>query len=132
MEPGLETEVTWSLADGNNLFRTEAITASKAVTIRRLWMAVPTKADHIATRPEDGTRPDQLTSAHVTFDVRVLSSDWPMQISAFAIGDDSLGRGDRGPIPLNLILETKHEVTLQPNSTKKWGGELTRVAEPHP
>jgi hypothetical protein len=131
-EPGLRTEVTWSLADGKNLFRAEAITASKALTIRRLWMAVPTKADHIETYLTDGTRRDQLTSAHVTLATRVLSSDWPLQISAFATGDDPLGRGDRGQIPLHLILATTHEVTLQPNSTKKWEIELTSAAEPHP
>ena len=131
-EPGLRTEVTWSLADGKNLFRAEAITASKALTIRRLWMAVPTKADHIETYLTDGTRRDQLTSAHVTLATRVLSSDWPLQISAFATGDDPLGRGYRGQIPLHLILATTHEVTLQPNSTKKWEIELTSAAEPHP
>jgi hypothetical protein len=132
VEPGLRTEVTWSLAGGKNLFRTEVITASKELTIRRLWMAVPTKADHIKTYLTDGTRADQLTSAHVTLEARVLSSDWPLQISAFATGDEPLGRGDRGPIPLHLILATTHEVTLQPNSTKKWEIELTSAAEPHP
>jgi hypothetical protein len=131
VEPGFQTEVTWSLAGGKNLFRTEVITASRAVTIRRLWMAVPTKADHIETYLTDGRRADQLTSAHVTLEARVLSSDWPLQISVFATGDEPLGRGDRGPIPLNLILETTHEVTLQPNSTKKWEIELTSIAEPH-
>src|SRR5580698_5601016 len=132
VEPGLRTEVTWSLADGKNLFRTEVITASKAVTIRRLWMAVPTKADHNETYLTDGARTDQLTAAHVTLDARVLSSDWPLRISAFAAGDDPLGRGDRGPIPLHLVFETTHELTLQPNSTKEWKIELTSVAESHP
>ena len=132
VEPGLRTEVTWSLADKNNLLRTEVITASKAVTIRRLWMAVPTKADHSETYLTDGARTDQLSSAHVTLDARIVSSDWPLRISAFATGDDPLGRGDRGPIPLHLIIETTHEVTFQPNSTKKWEIELTSVAEPRP
>jgi hypothetical protein len=132
VEPGLRTEVTWSLADKNNLFRTEVITASKAVTIRRLWMAVPTKADHSETYLTDGARTDRFTSAHVTLDARILSSDWPLRISAFATGDDPLGRGDRGPIPFHLIVETTHEVTLQPNSTKKWEIELTSIAESHP
>ena len=132
VEPDLQTAVTWSVADGKNLFRTEAITASKALTIRRLWMAVPTKADHVATYLVDGRRTDRLTSAHSTLDVRVLNSDWPLRISAFATGDNPLGRGDRGPIPLHLILETTQEVTLQPNSNKKWEIELTSVEEPRP
>ena len=132
VEPGLRTEVTWSLADKQNLFRTEAVTASQAVKIRRLWMAVPTRADRIETYLTDGTRTDRLTSPHIALDVRTLSSDWPLRISAFATGDDALGRGDRGPIPLHLIIETTHEVTLQPNSTKKWEIELTSLAEPRP
>ena len=132
VEPGLRTEVTWSLADGKNLLRTEVITASKAVTIRRLWIAVPTRADHSETYLTDGARTDQLTAAHVTLDARILSSDWPLRISAFATGDDPLGRGDRGPIPLHLVFETTHELTLQPNSKKEWEIELTSVAESHP
>ena len=132
VDPGLRTEVTWSLADGKNLLRTEAVTASQAVTIRRLWMAVPTRADHIETSLTDGTRTDRLTSPHIAWDVRTLSSDWPLRISAFATGDDALGRGDRGSIPLHLIVETTREVTLQPNSTKKWEIELANVAEPRP
>jgi hypothetical protein len=130
VDPGLRTEVTWSIADGNNLLRRESISASRAVTIRRLWMAVPSKADHITTHFADGTRTDQLTSTHTTLGVRVLNSDWPLEMSAFATGDDPLGRGDRGAIPLHLILETTNELRLRPDSTGKWEIELTGVAEP--
>jgi hypothetical protein len=62
-------------------------------------------------------------------DVRVLNSDWPLQISAFATGDDPLGRGDRGPIPLHLMLETPQELTFAPGTAQRWEIELTSIAE---
>jgi hypothetical protein len=129
VDPGLKTEVTWSIADVKNLYRRESITASQELKIRRIWMAVPTKANHIVTDLTDGARTDHLTSAQVSLDVRVLSSDWPLQISAFATGDDPLGRGDRGPIPLHLILETSHQLTFAPGSAHRWEIEFTSIVE---
>jgi hypothetical protein len=129
VDPGLKTEVTWSLTDGRNLYRTESITASKELKIRRIWMTVPTKANHIVTDLTDRARTDHLISAQATFDVRVLNSDWPLRISAFATGDDPLGRGDRGPIPLHLILETSHELTFAPGAAHRWEIELTSIVE---
>jgi hypothetical protein len=128
VDPGLKTEVTWSIADGKNLHRTESITASKELKIRRIWVTVPTKANHIATDLTDGARTDHLTSPQVALDVRVLSSDWPLRISAFATGADPLGRGDRGPIPLHLILESSPDLTFAPGTTHRWEIELTSVA----
>src|SRR5580693_4655584 len=87
VDPGLKTEVTWSIAEGKNLYRTESITASKELKIHRVWMAVPSKANHITTNLTDGDRTDHLTSSQVSLDVRVLNSDWPLQISVFATGD---------------------------------------------
>jgi hypothetical protein len=121
--------VTWSLTDGRNLYRTESITASKELKIRRIWMTVPTKANHIVTDLTDRARTDHLISAQATLDVRVLNSDWPLRISAFATGDDPLGRGDRGPIPLHLILETSHELTFAPGAAHRWEIELTSILE---
>ncbi len=129
VDPGLKTEVTWSIAEGKDLYRTESITASKELKIHRVWMAVPSKANHITTDLTDGERTDHLTSSQVRLDVRVLNSDWPLQISAFATGDDPLGRGDRGPIPLHLMLETPHELTFAPGSAHRWEIELTSIVE---
>src|SRR5262249_50125269 len=41
-----------------------------------------------------------------------------------ATGDSPLGRSDRGPIPLHLILESK-DVSFSPGAAKKWGLILT-------
>jgi hypothetical protein len=44
---------------------------------------------------------------------RVVQSDWPIQISASRAGDHPIGRGDRGAIPVHLILEA-HDLALRP------------------
>jgi hypothetical protein len=59
--------------------------------------------------------------------VQVKQSDWPVQISALATGDNPLGRSDRGPIPLHLVLESK-DISLSPGAPAKW--ELTLSAHP--
>jgi hypothetical protein len=114
----LVSEVTWSL-QGNSIRRVESLTASKPLKIRRLWLTIPTRNTHLETLEVRGTRIDRLASNGVTLDVQVVHSDWPLQISAYATGDDSLGRGDRGPIPLHLILESTN-VSLTPGISKSW------------
>ena len=118
VDSALVSEVTWSL-QGSSLHRVESLIASKALKIRRLWLAVPTRNAHLETLELSGARIDRLTSNGVTLDVQVIHSDWPLQISAYATGDDSLGRGDRGAIPLHLILESKN-VSLTPGATESW------------
>lgn len=126
MDPGLVSEVNWSL-HGTVLYRIETLTASKPLKVRRLWMAVPSRADHLETLVRDGGRIDRLTGTERTEDVQVTHSDWPVQISAFATGDSSLGRSDRGPILLHLILESR-DISFSPGAPKKW--EITVSAQP--
>lgn len=116
MDPALVSEVTWSL-QGNSIHRMESLIASKPLKIRRLWLAIPTRNTHLETLEVSGARIDRLTSNGVTLDVQVIHSDWPLQITAYATGDDSLGRGDRGAIPLHLILESKN-ISLTPGTAK--------------
>jgi hypothetical protein len=130
INPGLATEVTWSLTK-SGLRRSEVITPSKSVMVRRLWMAVPTRSDRIKTLIVDNVRSDQLISKESTMEVRVLHSDWPLQISAFATGDDPLGRGDRGPIPWHLILETTKNLSLAPSAPKRLDIEFSILGHAH-
>jgi len=130
IDPGLATEVTWSLTK-NGLRRSEVITPSKAVTVRRLWMAVPTRSDRIKTSVVDNVRSDRLISKEGTLEVRVLRSDWPLQVSTFATGDDPLGRGDRGPIPLHLILETTKNLSFAPGAPQGWDMEFSILGDTH-
>ena len=128
IDPGLETEVTWSLTK-NGLRRSEVITPSKKVTVRRLWMAVPTRSDRIETSVVNNVRSDRLISIESTLEVRVLPSDWPVQVSTFATGDDPLGRGDRGPIPLHLILETIKNLSFAPGARQEWEIEFSILGD---
>src|SRR5258705_5075097 len=102
----------------------EVITASKAVRVRRLWMAVPSLADHIETSLVGSLRSDLLISKEGALEVHVLHSDWPIQISAFATGDDPLGRGARRAIPLHLVLEAEN-ISLMPGVKQKLDIELS-------
>src|SRR5260370_22657691 len=129
-DPGLVTEVTWSLTK-NGLRRSEVITPSKVVVVRRLWMAVPTRSDRIKTSVVNNARSDRLISKEGTLEVRFLRSDWPVQISDFATGDDPLGRGDRGPLPLHLILETAKNLSFAPRAPQGWDIEFSIVGDTH-
>jgi hypothetical protein len=120
----LVSEVTWFL-QGNSLHRVESLTASKPLKVRRLWLAIPSRNSHLETSEVGGVRIDQLTSNGMTLEVEVKHSDWPVQISAYATGDDSLGRSDRGAIPLYLILESRN-VSLTQGAPKSW--EITLSA----
>jgi hypothetical protein len=124
LDPNLVSEVKWFF-QGNTLHRVESLIASKPLKIRRLWLAIPTRNTHLETLELSGARIDRLTSNGVTLDVQVIHSDWPLQISAYATGDDPLGRGDRGAIPLHLILESK-DVSLTPGTAGSW--EITLSA----
>lgn len=130
VDPGLVTEVTWSLTD-NGLRRSESITSSKPVTVRRLWMAIPTRADRLKTSIAGDVRSDSLITKEGTLEVRVLHTDWPVKISAFATGDDPLGRSDRGSIPLHLILETSQNLSFAPAASRKWDMDFSIHGDKH-
>jgi hypothetical protein len=117
-DESLVSELTWSL-QGNTLHRVETLTASKRLRVRRLWLAISSRYGHLETLDVSGSRLDRLISDAGTFDVQVKQSDWPVQISALATGDSPLGRSDRGPIPLHLILESK-DVSFSPGVARKW------------
>jgi hypothetical protein len=119
IDPGLVTEVTWSIVN-NVLSRTEMLTALKDVGIRRLWMAVPTRADHIETFYADNVRTDRLISTEGVLEICVRDSNWPIRVSAFAPGDDPLGRGDRGALSLHLLLETDAGFSLLSGESRRW------------
>src|SRR5713101_1964559 len=124
VDSALVSEVTWSL-EGNSLHRVESLIASKPLKIRRLWLAIPSSNSHFETVELGDTRIQRLTSNGTTLDVQVNHSDWPVLISAFATGDDPLGRGDRGAIPLHVILESKN-ISLVPGALESW--EITLSA----
>ena len=123
VDAGLVSEVTWTL-QGNSLLRAESLTASKALNVRRLWLAVPSRYDHFESSYLQGARIDRLISGDKTLEAQVNNSDVAIEISAYATGDDPLGRGDRGPLPMHLILQANN-FTLTPGTPMHWELSLT-------
>jgi hypothetical protein len=127
-DEGLVSEVTWSI-QGDTIRRAESLTSAKPLRVRRLWLAIPSSYSRLETLDTGGHRLDRLMGDKEILDVQVQHSDWPVQISALSTGDDPLGRSDRGPIPLHLILESKN-ISLSPGAPGNW--ELTFSAHPGP
>ena len=123
VDPGLVSEVTWTL-QGNTLQRKESLTASKSLAVRRLWLAIPSRYDHLETSYFQGARIGRLMSEDKTLEVKVYNSNLPIEVSAHATGNDPLGRGDRGPLPIHLILEVK-SFSLAPARPMRWQLSLT-------
>jgi hypothetical protein len=123
VDAGLISEVTWTLR-GSSLRRVESLTSSQPLNVHRLWLAIPSRYEHLETSYLQGARIDRLTSEEKTLEVRVGNSDLPLEISAYATGDNPLGRGDRGPIPLHLILQSQ-SFSLRPAVHKRWEFSLT-------
>jgi hypothetical protein len=124
VDPDLVSKVTW-LLQGNDLHRVETLTALKPLKVRHLWLSIATGNSHLEILERGAARIDQLTSNGTTLDMRVKHSDWPVRVSAWATGDDSLGKGDRGAIPLHLIFESQN-LSLIPGALKSW--EITLSA----
>jgi hypothetical protein len=118
LDPGLTSEVTWHFQD-NSLRRVETLTAAVPVKIRKLWMAIPTRHTRIETRESSSGRTAQLFSDKGKLEILINNHSWPFSVSAFATGDDPLGRGDRGPIPLHLILESTN-LSVEPGTPARW------------
>jgi hypothetical protein len=127
VDPGLQTQVTWSIV-GNSLRRSETITALKEIGIKRLWMTVPSRADPVETILTDKRRTDRLLAKEGTLEATVTRSDWQLRIDIFATGDDPLGRGSRGAIPLHLIFQSQN-VRFAPGASQSW--QIEFVSEPH-
>jgi len=123
VDPGITSTVTWSVDEGT-LAREETITATKRVGVKRLWMAIPTRADQLSTSFSGGTRSDRLTSAEGTVEIRVAASTLPIFISTLATGDTNLGRGARGAIPLHLKLQSGN-IVLDRDHVLRWRIEVT-------
>lgn len=119
VDRNLVSEVTWSL-QGRSLHRVESLTASRPLKIQRLWLAIPSRYNHLETHYDSGARTDRLLSDEKkTLDIQVKQSDLPFQISVNAPGNEALGRGDRGPLPIHLLFQT-NAFALLPGISKHW------------
>ncbi|HJZ80795.1 MAG TPA: hypothetical protein VKD91_10635, partial [Pyrinomonadaceae bacterium] len=117
----LTTEVTWRLA-GTGLVRSETLQAKKGLSVRRWWLAVPTTASTSEVDFTAGRRWDRMRFGEGTLSISVIA-DWPLAVSVKANGDDPLGRGARGPIPLQLLYEAR-DLQLSPQKPMNWWAAL--------
>lgn len=118
IEPGLSTQVIWAPMGRDGLLRSETITASQPVLVRRLRMAFPTTADHLI--PDEKK---ELPSNIYRFggNQGILEFSASMQNVPFTEtiqtnrSDSPLGKGTRAPIPLTLMLEATN-ITVTPDA----------------
>jgi hypothetical protein len=122
VDPGITSTVTWSIDEGT-LARDETITATKRVGVKRLWMAIPSRADQLSTSFSGGARSDRLAAAEGTIEIRVAASTLPIFISTLATGDTKQGRSARGAIPLHLKLQSGNTI-LDQDHLLRWRIEV--------
>ena len=125
VEPNLATEVTWKIA-GDTLVRSEKISASQPVAIKRFSVLFPSTGDRVAMRFEDGDRIDRFEAKDDALEVCVQSHGTTLEKSIEATGDSALGKGARGAIPLILRMES-HDLTIAPDSPLEWSISLTMI-----
>jgi hypothetical protein len=122
IEPGLTAVVTWKL-DGNAVVRSETISASAPVTIRRFSVLFTSTGDRVFTRFDGARRIDRFVSPDGEAEVTVTEANFPLAVSLEATGNSALGRGHRGAIP--LVLDWRAEnLVLNAGDSLHWTIQL--------
>jgi hypothetical protein len=114
VDPGLASEVRWTIHDDGALERVETLTARAQVTIRAWRLIVPSTAA-TATVAADSTL---LSGTEGRLGVQVRTP-WAINSQVLATGDDPAGRGPRGPIPLHLVYDAR-DVKIAPGRPLTW------------
>jgi hypothetical protein len=125
VDVGITSEVRWSIRT-NTLLREETLTAKQPLRVRHWKLAVPTTHASVETSSNDNMRADRFSSSRSPqagssrevvdaggLEVRMLSANFQVATRLFATGDNPLGRGVRGAIPLHLVFESSN-LRLQP------------------
>jgi hypothetical protein len=118
VDTGLTTEVAWSFV-GNVLARTEKISSTTPISIRRFWVAVPSTGSTSITSITNGHRTDSLQGQEGVLQVSVDESSVPLRVSLQATGNSAFGKGSRGPVPLILNLEST-DLLIAPGKELNW------------
>jgi hypothetical protein len=113
----LTSEVNWRL-ENQTLIREETLASPKALSVRHWWLAIPTTASTSETVFTAKERWDRMRFNGGQLAISA-TADWPLTVSLKANGDDPLGRGARGPIPLQLVYETR-DLQLMPRKPVQW------------
>lgn len=124
VDPGISSEVVLS-HEGTTLTRVETLKSSADVTVKRWWVAVPTRAPRSEVSFDGARRRDRLVSNDGTLEVSA-TADWPLTVSVQAAGGGALGRGARGGVPLHLVYEAR-DLRLKAGVPARW--RITLKAE---
>ena len=120
-ETGIVSEVNWRIL-GNKLTRTETLTASQDLKVKRWWVAVPTTGDRSRIEMIVGKRTDIFQGREGTLRV-TAKADWPFETSLEATGDSKLGKGVLGAIPFHLIYSMEN-LQLKKDKKATWQLDL--------
>jgi hypothetical protein len=126
---GLATEVTWSFA-GETLTRTEKISATQAVAIKRFWVAVPSTATVSVPTAGPGLRSYTLKGEDGDLQVSLEQSSFQLSTWLQATGNSPIGRGSRGAVPLILNLEAR-ELAASPGTDLTWSMSFRCLGNGH-
>jgi hypothetical protein len=132
IDTGFTTEVSWRL-EGDTLVRSETVTATRAVSLKKLSVLFPSTGGRATTRHENGHRVDRFVGNEAALEVTISESSVPLETTLEATGNSMLGRGARGGIPL-LLRAQSGPVTLKPGDTLRWTvrvkAEATKTSAP--
>ena len=121
-EPGFTVSITWTI-EGATLTRTETLTATRDVSIRRVVLLLSSTATSYS---KSGPTMIRLSGPDGVLDAST-SGNLPMQSTIRTVGDEPLGRGPRVPIPTHVTYEAAG-VQLGAGQPLSWGLSLTASA----
>ena len=134
IEPGFEVSIAWRI-DNATLTRTETLTASRDLTVRRLsFLLSSTSASASRTDNDTVVRlsgPEGVLEASsrssLSGSTSVALDTVPMIPSFKHVGDEPLGRGPRLPIPTHVPYEAR-DIQLHAGQPRGWTIALTVAA----
>ena len=121
-EPGFTVSITWTI-EGATLTRTETLTSTRDVSLRRVVLLLSSTATSYSNSQPAMIRlssPDGLLDA-------TTSGNLQMQSTIRTVGDEPLGRGPRVPIPTHVTYEAAG-VQLRAGQPRSWELSLTASA----
>jgi hypothetical protein len=122
IEPGFAVSINWTI-DGATLTRTETMTATRDVSLRRVVLLLSSTATSYSNPRPTTIR---LSSPDGVLDAGI-SGDLQMRSTIRTVGDEPLGRGPRVPIPTHVTYEAAG-VQLRAGQPRSWELSVTASA----
>jgi hypothetical protein len=118
VDAGVQSDVRFRIESGR-LVREEMLTAQTPIRLARWWVAVPVRypAYRMVASGKDVTH---VFSGHESeLAITISGSSVPLRAWVSAAGDSLLGHGDRGGLPLHLLIESRN-VEVTPARPFRW------------